>query len=55
VKDKNSEVRLMGFGHRVYKNAIRAPRSCRRCVAVLAETSHGDDPMLKVIELEKWR
>jgi citrate synthase len=32
VKDKNSEVRLMGFGHRVYKNTIRAPRSCRRCV-----------------------
>jgi len=26
VKDKNSEVRLMGFGHRVYKNYDRAPK-----------------------------
>jgi citrate synthase len=55
VKDKNSEVRLMGFGHRVYKNYDpRAKIMQRMCHAVLAETGHGDDPMLKVaLELEK--
>ena len=55
VKDKNSEVRLMGFGHRVYKNYDpRAKIMQKMCHAVLAETGHGDDPMLKVaLELEK--
>src|SRR5499426_4398080 len=54
VKDKNSEVRLMGFGHRVYKNYDpRAKIMQRMCHAVLKETGH-DDPMLKVaMELEK--
>src|SRR3712207_9057266 len=47
VKDKNSEVRLMGFGHRVYKNYDpRAKIMQKMCHAVLAETGHGDDPML---------
>src|ERR1700751_5573275 len=55
VKDKNSEVRLMGFGHRVYKNYDpRAKIMQKMCHAVLRETGHGDDPMLKVaLELEK--
>jgi citrate synthase len=55
VKDKNSDVRLMGFGHRVYKNYDpRAKIMQKMCHAVLAETGHGDDPMLKVaMELEK--
>src|ERR1041385_7012761 len=55
VKDKNSEVRLMGFGHRVYKNYDpRAKIMQKMCHAVLAETGHGDDPMLKVaLALEK--
>jgi citrate synthase len=55
VKDKNSEVRLMGFGHRVYKNYDpRAKIMQKMCHAVLAETGHNDDPMLKVaLELEK--
>ena len=55
MKDKNSEVRLMGFGHRVYKNYDpRAKIMQKMCHAVLAETGHGDDPMLKVaLELEK--
>src|SRR4029079_3320347 len=55
VKDKDSEVRLMGFGHRVYKNYDpRAKIMQTMCHAVLAETGHGDDPMLKVaLELEK--
>jgi citrate synthase len=55
VKDKNSEVRLMGFGHRVYKNYDpRAKIMQKMCHAVLKETGHDDDPMLKVaLELEK--
>src|SRR6201994_3301290 len=55
VKDKNSEVRLMGFGHRVYKNYDpRAKIMQKMCHAVLKETGHGDDQMLKVaMELEK--
>ncbi|MDE2470186.1 MAG: citrate (Si)-synthase [Bradyrhizobium sp.] len=55
VKDKHSEVRLMGFGHRVYKNYDpRAKIMQKMCHAVLAETGHGDDPLLKVaMELEK--
>jgi citrate synthase len=55
VKDKNSEVRLMGFGHRVYKNYDpRAKIMQKMCHAVLKETGHGDDQMLKVaLELEK--
>jgi citrate synthase len=55
VKDKNSDVRLMGFGHRVYKNYDpRAKIMQKMCHAVLAETGHDDDPMLKVaLELEK--
>jgi citrate synthase len=55
VKDKNSGVRLMGFGHRVYKNYDpRAKVMQKTCHEVLAEVGHGDDPMLKVaIELEK--
>jgi citrate synthase len=55
VKDKNSEVRLMGFGHRVYKNYDPRARIMQKmCHAVLKETGHGDDPMLKVaMELEK--
>jgi citrate synthase len=55
VKDKNSDVRLMGFGHRVYKNYDpRAKIMQKMCHAVLKETGDGEDPILKVaIELEK--
>jgi citrate synthase len=55
VKDKNSDVRLMGFGHRVYKNYDPRARIMQKmCHAVLKETGHGDDPMLKVaLELEQ--
>jgi citrate synthase len=55
VKDKNSSVRLMGFGHRVYKNYDpRAKIMQQTCHEVLAETGHHGDPLLKVaMELEK--
>lgn len=55
VKDKNSSVRLMGFGHRVYKNYDpRAKIMQQTCHEVLKETGHGGDEMLAVaMELEK--
>jgi citrate synthase len=53
VKDRR--YRLMGFGHRVYKNYDpRAKVMQKTCHEVLAEVGHSDDPLLKVaIELEK--
>ncbi|MGO4715691.1 citrate synthase [Bradyrhizobium sp. 2TAF24] len=55
VKDKSSKIRLMGFGHRVYKNYDpRAKLMQQTCHEVLKETGHQDDPLLKVaLELEK--
>jgi citrate synthase len=53
VKDR--KYRLMGFGHRVYKNYDpRATVMQKTCHEVLAEVGHEDDPLLKVaMELEK--
>jgi len=55
VKDKNSGVRLMGFGHRVYKNYDpRAKIMERTCHEVLAEMGIKDDPLLDLaLELER--
>jgi citrate synthase len=55
VKDKNSSVRLMGFGHRVYKNYDpRAKIMERTCHEVLDELGIKDDPLLDLaMELEK--
>jgi citrate synthase len=55
VKDKNSQVRLMGFGHRVYKNYDpRAKIMQRTCHEVLGELGIKDDPLLDLaLELEK--
>jgi citrate synthase len=55
VKDKNSSVRLMGFGHRVYKNYDPRARVMQKaCHEVLAEVGVKDNPLLKVaVELEK--
>jgi citrate synthase len=53
VKDRR--YRLMGFGHRVYKNYDpRAKVMQKTCHEVLAEVGDADDPLLKVaMELEK--
>jgi citrate synthase len=53
VKDR--KYRLMGFGHRVYKNYDpRAKVMQQTCHEVLAEIGDNDDPLLKVaMELEK--
>lgn len=55
VKDKNSGVRLMGFGHRVYKNYDpRAKLMRETCHEVLTELGLGNDPLFKLaMELEK--
>jgi citrate synthase len=55
AKDKNSGFRLMGFGHRVYKNYDpRAKAMQIQAHAVLDELGLHDDPLLKVaMELEK--
>jgi citrate synthase len=55
VKDKNSSVRLMGFGHRVYKNYDpRAKLMRETCHEVLNELGLGDDPLFKLaMALEK--
>ncbi|MGE3873616.1 MAG: citrate synthase [Parvibaculaceae bacterium] len=55
VKDKNSHVRLMGFGHRVYKNYDpRAKIMQKTAHEVLGELGIKDDPLLDVArELER--
>ena len=55
VKDKNSNVRLMGFGHRVYKNYDpRAKLMRETCHEVLDALGLGDDPLFKLaMALEK--
>ena len=55
VKDKNSGVRLMGFGHRVYKNYDpRAKVMQQTCHEVLEELGVQDDPVLAMArELER--
>ena len=55
VKDKNSNVKLMGFGHRVYKNYDpRAKLMRETCHEVLGELGLGNDPLFKLaMALEK--
>ncbi len=55
AKDKNDSFRLMGFGHRVYKNYDpRAKIMQKTCHEVLSEVGHQDDPLLQVaMELER--
>jgi citrate synthase len=55
VKDKNSGVKLMGFGHRVYKNYDpRAKLMRETCYEVLTELGLENDPLFKLaMALEK--
>ncbi len=55
VKDKNSGVKLMGFGHRVYKNYDpRAKLMQQTCDEVLKELGLENDPLFKLAKaLEK--
>lgn len=55
VKDKNSGIKLMGFGHRVYKNYDpRAKLMRETCHEVLSELGLENDPLFKLaMALEK--
>jgi len=55
AKDKNDPFRLMGFGHRVYRNYDpRATVLRETCKEVLAELGETDEPLLQIaVELEK--
>jgi citrate synthase len=55
AKDKDDPFRIMGFGHRVYKNYDpRAKVMQQTCSEVLAELGTEDDPILRIAQkLEK--
>ena len=55
AKDKNDPFRLMGFGHRVYKNYDPRAKVMRKsCHEVLDELGVRDDPLLDLaMELER--
>ena len=55
AKDRNDPFRLMGFGHRVYKNYDpRAKIMQKTCHEVLKAVRHADDPIFQVaLELER--
>jgi len=55
AKDKNDSFRLMGFGHRVYKNYDpRATIMAETCKEVLDELGVKDEPLLQIaVELER--
>jgi citrate synthase len=55
AKDKNDSFKLMGFGHRVYKNFDpRAKLMRETCHEVLNELGLHDDPLFKLaLELER--
>jgi len=51
VKDKQSHVRLMGFGHRVYKNFDPRAKIIRdMCYRVLAKMGRTDNPLLELAQ-----
>jgi citrate synthase len=50
VKDKNSGVKLMGFGHRVYKNYDPRAKLMQTCHEVLARNRSGGRP-----DAQAWR
>ena len=55
AKDKNSSFRIMGFGHRVYKNFDpRAKEMQKMCHKVLQELNISKEGVFELaIELEK--
>ncbi|OIV37503.1 citrate (Si)-synthase [Mangrovactinospora gilvigrisea] len=55
VKDKTSGVRLMGFGHRVYKNFDPRAKIIKQAAHdVLAKLGKGNDPLLEIaLKLEE--
>ncbi|KAA5543871.1 citrate synthase [Roseiconus nitratireducens] len=50
AKDKNSSFRLMGFGHRVYKNFDPRAKIIRACCDKLLAKMNIDDPLFEVAQ-----
>lgn len=50
AKDKDSSFRLMGFGHRVYKNFDPRATFLRKKAAALLEDMGMDDPLLEIAQ-----
>ena len=48
AKDKNDPFRLMGFGHRVYKNFDPRAKIIKQAAADVLDQLHVEDPMLEV-------
>ncbi|MDF1663987.1 MAG: citrate/2-methylcitrate synthase, partial [Planctomycetota bacterium] len=48
AKDKNSSFRLMGFGHRVYKNFDPRARIIKKSCAKVLDNLGIDDPLLDI-------
>ena len=49
AKDKDDPFRLMGFGHRIYKNYDPRAKIIRRmCHDVLRDVAHADDPLFEL-------
>jgi citrate synthase len=54
AKDKNDNTRLMGFGHRVYKNYDPRAKIIRQACHDLLDEMHVDQPMFEIaMELER--
>ena len=54
AKDKSDPFRLMGFGHRVYKNYDPRAKIIRNMAHDLLETTEGNDPLLEIaLKLEE--
>jgi citrate synthase len=54
AKDKNDNTRLMGFGHRVYKNYDPRAKIIRQACHDLLDEMHLDQPMFEIaMELER--
>jgi citrate synthase len=54
AKDKNSSFKLMGFGHRVYRNYDPRARMIREMCLKLLKKQHKKDPLLEIaMELEE--
>ena len=54
AKDKEDPFRLMGFGHRVYKNYDPRARIIKTAAEPLLLKMHGDDHLLRIaLELEQ--
>ena len=55
AKDKNDSFRLMGFGHRVYKNFDPRARIIKKAADEVLGQLGIDDPVLDIAkQLSKW-